>query len=494
MPPSSNKNKSKGATVPKPRKAAAPKSKETTAAQKAATARSAPPPPAESPRLASISRTPLRPRRLPPNQSSTEPLASSGLDVTATPTALSRASAQSSRPRPLARRQLGTQTDCSVIRSGTPSAVPSPSHVMPQDSNPVRSVTELREFTIQEIIDGRDSLRLASTRDVHLDAPVTTSVPPALTMEQELVLLRARVSQYESQGPPPSASAQPIVSLRPRFTPLQKPKESKKSAYRLASMAKVLGLDHLGTKEKALQNMSKYAIHVIQFLTKIRKSPVLHEVFFVKDCEGRRRFDKHWPILEMLRVVLMNQRSTRNKARKQKELAQRLYNISLAKGTLVWPGKNTLQELKPPKEPGKPGRKKKAPVPPTTANCEREGCPMSGVERQGNVQPEVEIPVPPTPAAGDEAAMTTEQTAALSVLELQQQNDVEEQEIDMSEMEGGENTDEEDENDEDGMGSDDPANAYLSSSEEELFGDSEDGEEDEPEVELDEEDLPLGGS
>ncbi|KAJ9094502.1 hypothetical protein QFC21_006042 [Naganishia friedmannii] len=365
---------------------------------------------------------------------------------------------------------------------------------MPQDSNPVRSVTELREFTIQEIIDGRDSLRLASTRDVHLDAPVTTSVPPALTMEQELVLLRARVSQYESQGPPPSASAQPIVSLRPRFTPLQKPKESKKSAYRLASMAKVLGLDHLGTKEKALQNMSKYAIHVIQFLTKIRKSPVLHEVFFVKDCEGRRRFDKHWPILEMLRVVLMNQRSTRNKARKQKELAQRLYNISLAKGTLVWPGKNTLQELKPPKEPGKPGRKKRAPVPPTTANCEREGCPMSGVEREGNVQPEVEIPVPPTPAAGDEAAMTTEQTAALSVLELQQQNDVEEQEIDMSEMEGGENTDEEDENDEDGMGSDDPANAYLSSSEEELFGDSEDGEEDEPEVELDEEDLPLGGS
>ncbi|KAJ9091555.1 hypothetical protein QFC21_007180 [Naganishia friedmannii] len=61
---------------------------------------------------------------------------------------------------------------------------------MRQNSNPVRSVTELREFTIQDIIDGRDSVRLAPTSDDHLDASASTSVHPAMTIERELVLLR----------------------------------------------------------------------------------------------------------------------------------------------------------------------------------------------------------------------------------------------------------------------------------------------------------------
>lgn len=37
-------------------------------------------------------------------------------------------------------------------------------------------------------------------------------------------------------------------------------------------------------------------------------SPVLNEVFFVKESENCRRFEEHWPILEMFTVVVTAQR------------------------------------------------------------------------------------------------------------------------------------------------------------------------------------------
>lgn len=55
-----------------------------------------------------------------------------------------------------------------------------------------------------------------------------------------------------------------------------------------------------------------------------------------------------------------------------------MYNIGVVKGTLVWPQINVLQELKPAKESGKPGRKRKAPVSEVPKDCLRDDCPMSG--------------------------------------------------------------------------------------------------------------------
>ncbi|KAJ9113607.1 hypothetical protein QFC22_005915 [Naganishia vaughanmartiniae] len=130
---------------------------------------------------------------------------------------------------------------------------------------PASPLLERMDITIQSVLSTQDDSTQGDNSPV-LASAQPAHVPLTQTEAEELVMLRAALSQLRSQT---SLSAHlvtpaPVQAPSKQHISIRRPKESKKSKFRLASTGMILGLESFDGSDRSMKLMGRYALHVVQ--------------------------------------------------------------------------------------------------------------------------------------------------------------------------------------------------------------------------------------